>query len=564
MEVAARARVLFDEYFNFIVRCWPEYATAVGIHTYDHLLTSYDSSSIDSRVRTFRGFKKRTDELLSDHTLSVSERIDLNLIASSCEIQVLEIEKMMKPWTDPTMYVESSLFAPFLLTSRDVLPMEKRAQPLAARLKEFGRVLEEARVNLENPPRGFTTTALGMLKDAVMFVNEVVPHFGREVPRVRAELEANASACLEAMARFKTYVQNDLLPRSSGDFAIGKELFETKIRVEDTIEHGARTLEKTGRELLDQTRYEMERLSDEVAPGRNWKDVIDERKSNHPSAEGLRAAYEEHMRQAKDFVVEKKLVSIPRGETLRVVDTPVFIRTIIPYAAYLSPGAFDEKQEGIFVVTPIDASAPGEVQEEQLKGHSYPSMVLTSLHEAYPGHHLQLAWSNRVPSKIRQICLDTVFAEGWALYCEEMMKEAGFYESREIQMFQLKDLLWRAARVVIDVGIHTRTMNFDEAVDFLVSEAVVERSNATAEVRRYTNSLTQPSSYAMGKAEILNLREEEKRKVGPRFSLSRFDEKLLGSGTIPFKLMKMEFAAGWEMHAGAARWRSPQSLLALC
>jgi uncharacterized protein (DUF885 family) len=404
-------------------------------------------------------------------------------------------------------------------------------------------VLTEARRNLENPPSIFTTTALGMLKGATMFVNDVVPHFAGKAPRVRVELEANAEACLEAIAGFEVFVQDELLPRSSGDFAIGKELFETRIRVEHMIDHDANTLDKMGRELLDRTRDEMERLSAEVAPGRNWKDVIDERKGNHPPAEGLLAAYEEHMKRARDFVVKKNLVPIPRGETLRVMDTPAFIRTTIPYAAYLNPGAFDEKQEGIFVVTPVDHGASFEIQEEQLKGHSFPSMVLTSLHEAYPGHHLQLVWSNRVPSKVRQICLDTVFAEGWALYCEEMMKEAGFYESKEIQMFQLKDMLWRAARVVIDVGLHTRTMNFDEAVEFLVSEAVVERSNATAEVRRYANTPTQPSSYAIGKAEILNLRGEEERRLGPRFNLSQFHERLLGSGTIPFKLMKLEFAA---------------------
>lgn len=544
MEAAARARILFDEYFDYMLKCWPEFATAVGIHKYDHLLTSYSSAAIDSRVRKFREFKKRADETLSDQTLSVPERIDLTLIAGSCEIQVLEVEKLLKPWTDPTLYIENSLFALFLLTSRDVMPMEKRAEALAARLKEFVRVLVEARKNLENPPRVFTTTALGMLKGATMFVNEVVPYFGGQAPRFRAELEANADSCLKAIAGFESFAEDELLPRSSGDFAIGRELFETKLRVEHMIDHDARTLEKMGREILDRTRGEMERLSDQVAPGTNWKAVIDERKGNHPSAEGLRGAYEEHMKRARDFVVAKNLVPIPRGETLRVVDTPAFIRTTIPYAAYLNPGAFDEKQEGIFVVTPVDRGASAEIQEEQLKGHSYPSMVLTALHEAYPGHHLQLVWSNRVPSKVRQICFDSVFAEGWALYCEEMMKEAGFYESKEIQMFQLKDMLWRAARVVIDVGLHTRTMNFDEAVEFLVSEAVVERSNATAEVRRYTNSPTQPSSYAIGKTEILRLRGEEERRLGPRFNLSQFHERLLSSGTIPFKLMKMEFAAG--------------------
>ena len=544
MEAAARAGVLFDEYFDYFLQCWPEYATAVGVHTYDHMLGSFSRSSVDGRVRAFREFKKRADELLSDRTLSVPESIDLTLVAGSCEMQVLEIEKMLKPWTDPTMYVENSLFALFLLTSRDVLPMEKKARALAARLKEFVRVLDEARQNLENPPRVFTTTALGMLKGAAIFVNDVVPHFSKEVPGVRAELAAGAEACLKAMSGFEAFVRDDLLPRSNGDFAAGKELFETKMRVEHMIDLDARALDKMGRELLDKTRSQMERLSGEVAPGRNWKDVIGERKGNHPSAEGLLGAYEDHMKKARDFVVEKKLVSIPQGETLRVVDTPAFLRTTIPYAAYLSPGAFDEKQEGIFVVTPVDRGASAEIQDEQLRGHSYPSMVLTSLHEAYPGHHLQLIWSNRVSSKVRQICLDTVFAEGWALYCEEMMKEAGFYESKEIQMFQLKDMLWRAARVVIDVGLHTRTMDFDEAVEFLVSEAVVERSNAAGEVRRYTNSPTQPSSYAIGKAEILNLRRAEEERMGPRFNLAKFHEKLLSSGTIPFELMKKEFAAG--------------------
>ena len=543
MEALESARALFDEYFDYMLKCWPEFATAVGIHKYDHLLTSYDGPSIDARVRAFRAFKKRADDLLSDQSLPVPERIDLSLIASNCDVQVLEVEKMMKPWTDPTMYIEYGLFALFLLTSRDVLPMEERVRSLSARLLEFVRVLSEARKNLENPPSVFTTTALGMLKGATMFVNDVVPHFAGKVPAVRAELEANAEACLEAIAGFEIFVQEELLARSSGDFAIGKELFEAKIRIEHMIDHDAKTLDKMGRDLLSRTRDEMERLSSEVAPGRNWKDVIDERKRNHPSAEGLLAAYEDHMQRARDFVVKKNLVPIPRGETLRVTDTPAFMRTTIPYAAYLNPGAFDEKQEGIFVVTPVDAAATAEIREEQLKGHSYPSMVMTSLHEAYPGHHLQLVWSNRVPSKVRQICFDSVFAEGWALYCEEMMKEAGFYESKEIRMFQLKDMLWRAARVVIDVGLHTRTMNFDEAVEFLISEAVVERSNAIAEVRRYANTPTQPSSYAIGKTEILNLRREEERRLGPRFNLSQFHEKLLSSGTIPFKLMKMEFAA---------------------
>jgi uncharacterized protein (DUF885 family) len=298
-----------------------------------------------------------------------------------------------------------------------------------------------------------------------------------------------------------------------------------------------------GRRLLAETREQIESLSNELHPGKNWKDVVEALKENHPDASKLRTEYEKHMRKAREFVLAKNLVPVPAGEELRVIDTPSFERSTIPYAAYVRPGPFDEKQEGLFFVTPVDTNASIEVQTDQLKGHSYASMILTALHEGYPGHHLQRVHSNRVPTKVRHLCGNSVFAEGWALYCEELMKEAGFYRSREVELFQLKDMLWRAARVVVDLGLHTRTMSFDEAVEFLISEALIERPNAVAEVRRYTYSPSQPSSYAIGKAEVLTLREEEKKRLGPRFSLSKFHEKLLSSGTIPFKLVKEEIGA---------------------
>ena len=543
MEGEQEARALSDEYFDFYIETYPEMATMVGVHAFDHRLTTYDRLSLDKQVRTFREFKKRAEKLLSDGGLSIAASIDARLVASNSEIQVLEIEKMMRPWLDPTLYVEISLYGLFLLVSREVVPIEERASSVAGRLKEFGRVLAEAKQNLENPPSVFTTTALGMLKGADGFIKETVTYLGGRVPKARSELESSLKASIEAIRDFETYLKDDLLPRSSGDFAIGRDLFETKLRVQHMLDIDTRTLEKMGRRLLAETREQIESLSNELHPGKNWKDVVEALKENHPDASKLRTEYEKHMRKAREFVLAKNLVPVPAGEELRVIDTPSFERSTIPYAAYVRPGPFDEKQEGLFFVTPVDTNASIEVQTDQLKGHSYASMILTALHEGYPGHHLQRVHSNRVPTKVRHLCGNSVFAEGWALYCEELMKEAGFYRSREVELFQLKDMLWRAARVVVDLGLHTRTMSFDEAVEFLISEALIERPNAVAEVRRYTYSPSQPSSYAIGKAEVLTLREEEKKRLGPRFSLSKFHEKLLSSGTIPFKLVKEEIGA---------------------
>jgi hypothetical protein len=543
MENDHSVKTLSDDYFEFFTRTYPEIATSIGVHTYDDKLTSYDRSSVDTRLRQLRRFKARADECLSREGLSVSASIDVRLVASNCEVQILDIEKLMKPWTDPILYIDMSLFGLFLLATRDVLPLEKRAEYLASRFKEFARVLSEARDNLENPPAVFTSTALGMLRGTSEFIEDTVSYFSSKVPEAAAELEANSAACVKAIRESAAYMEDELLPRSSGDFAIGREAFDTKLSVEHMLDTDTRALEKMGRELLGKTIIEMEALSASLYPRENWKDVIERLKENHPSAGGLRTAYEEHMKRARDFVVEKNLVSIPPGEELRVIDTPLFYRSIIPYAAYLNPGPFDEKQEGLFFVTPVDASATEDIQREQLKGHSYPAMVLCALHEAYPGHHLQLVHSNTVRTRLRHVCDSTVFAEGWALYCEQLMKDEGFYSSGDIELFQLKDLLWRAARVVVDVGLHTRTFSFEEAIEFLVSEALVERSNAVAEVRRYTNSPTQPSSYAIGKELVLALRQEEEQRLGPAFRLLDFHERLLSSGTIPFKLVKEEFNA---------------------
>ncbi|UCF78523.1 MAG: DUF885 domain-containing protein [Candidatus Eiseniibacteriota bacterium] len=544
MERDQKVTALCDEYFDFFTETYPELATAIGIHTHDARLSSYSRSTIDARLRKLRQFEKRAEECLSEGGLSVSASIDARLVASNSAIQVLEIEKLMKPYADPTMYMDISLYGLFLLASRDVLPIETRARYFASRLKEFRRVLSEARENLENPPAVFTSTALGMLKGAAEFVDETVEYFAAKVPDAGTELESGSSMCKKAIREFEVYVQNELLPRSSGDFAVGRDVFDTKLKVEHMLDIDTRALEKMGRELLETTKGEIEQLSARLYPNERWKDVIERLKEYHPDSSGLRKAYEEHMAKAKSFVQERRLVSIPPGEELRILDTPVFYRSIIPYAAYLNPGPFDTKQEGLFFVTPVDTSAPEDVQSDQLRGHSYPGMVLCALHEAYPGHHLQLVHSNRVKSRLRHTCDSTVFAEGWALYCEQLMKEEGFYDSGDIELFQLKDVLWRASRVVVDVGLHTRAMIFDEAVEFLVTHALIERANAVAEVRRYTHTPSQPSSYAIGKELVLGLRDEEKRRLGARFDLFSFHERLLSFGTIPFKLVEEEFKAG--------------------
>jgi uncharacterized protein (DUF885 family) len=265
---------------------------------------------------------------------------------------------------------------------------------------------------------------------------------------------------------------------------------------------------------------------------------VDELKNKHPKKENLLKFYTREMARARDFVRRKNLATIPRGESLSVVETPVFERSVIPYGAYMPPPAFDKKQEGFFWVTPVNEKLPLKQQEEQLRGHNSNGVVLTALHEAYPGHHLQLVHNNKIKSKVRRQFWTSLFAEGWALYCEELMYEKGFYTRPEVRLLQLKDQLWRACRVVIDASLHTGRMSFDKAVNMLVDVAKLERTNAIAEVKRYTYSPTQPMTYAVGKIEILKLKDDFRKLKGRAFNLKKFHDQLLSYGTIPVQMVR--------------------------
>ncbi len=239
-------------------------------------------------------------------------------------------------------------------------------------------------------------------------------------------------------------------------------------------------------------------------------------------------------------------MSLPQGERAKIVETPPPLRNTIPYAAYNMPPIFAEGDEGVFHVTPVTGFPPltPEQKKEKLEGHSYAAIQVTTAHEAYPGHHTQLVYMKRSPSsKMRKLAFSSVLVEGWGLYSEQLMFEQGYYTDDRVRLMQLKDLLWRACRVVVDGSLHTGRMSFDEAVDFLVARAALERTNAVAEVKRYIQSPTQPMSYAVGRQAILDLRAEYQKALGGGFDLKSFHDKLLSYGSLPPSLIAREMRA---------------------
>ena len=271
--------------------------------------------------------------------------------------------------------------------------------------------------------------------------------------------------------------------------------------------------------------------------GKAWQDVADRLRTDHPPAAALVASYAEEMRRARDFVATRGLAAIPEAP-LDVVPTPAFMRPIIPFAAYDSPGPYSSDRTGWFYVTIPDPRLPAAAQERILRDHCRHELAATALHEGYPGHHLQLVHAQAQGSDTRKNVWTPLTVEGWALYCEDMMGEEGFYRSEEEAFFQRVHLLWRATRVLLDVGLHTRGMTFEQAVNQFVTELHVDRANAEAEVRRYCAEPAQPLCYAVGRREILELRKDFQAARGTKFTLRAFHDALLRYGGLPVTLIR--------------------------
>ncbi len=257
--------------------------------------------------------------------------------------------------------------------------------------------------------------------------------------------------------------------------------------------------------------------------------AIDRVKSDQPpNFDAALDAYRDAMLRSRAHLIEHDLVTIPEGERIDVIATPEYLRNVIPFAAYFEPAAFDRDPKGIYIVTPSVGGDPGAMRE-----HNFASISNTSIHEAYPGHHLQLDTARRNPSLTRLLTDAPEFTEGWGMYSELMMREHGFDDGPAFRLAMHTDAIWRACRIILDVRMHRGELSIEEATDFLVEHTSFERPNAHAEVQWYTYRPTYPLSYLLGRTLLLALRADEQRRLGERFSLKSFHDALMRNGSLP-------------------------------
>lgn len=528
-----------EEMVGWFLEQMPVMATYMGVHNYDHLLGDFNIKNFEAFLGKAKEYLEEL-ERLDSRDWSVEGKVDHTLVIHFLKGMIMEQEDRALHRRNPGFYLENILEGIFSLVIKDFAPLEKRFQSLWQRVAETPRVLKEARRNIqpEDVPVVWAEVALEQARMVPHLFRELLPSMAGEFPALKEKLEEAGEKAEEACRSFIAYLEEEVLPVAAGEFAAGEAHFNALLKERHMVSYDAEELLEAGWRLFNETRVQIESMGREIDPALTADEIIERDKEDHPAAHELLPAYRRAMEGAKSFTIEQGIASIPAGEILQIIETPEYLRLIIPYAAYVPPGIFEDKLEGYFMVTPPDKNASHQEQKEKLKGQPYSKIPVTALHEAYPGHHLQLAWSAREGSVARKLgmTLSTMFIEGWAFYCEELMEELGFIDTKAQKLGRLTDQLWRAARIILDVSLHCRGMGIQDAVDFLVKRCGLQPVDALAEVRRYTSYPTQPQSYLMGKLEILKIIDEYRKHFTGR-SMREMHDDILACGSLPPKLL---------------------------
>lgn len=512
----------------------PAAASSAGLVAQDGRLGRFDPATVREHVSALRSVAGAVEELDVD---DLQDEVDRTALLGELRTTIFRMEHERPHERNPIFWVNHLFQGLYAVLSRQNGEAAGRAPAALERVRAIPAFLETARETIDEPPSVFVDSALGMLGGGGELVVQLTAVLATEAPNLEHELREAAGQALEALKRFGTALRDEIEPSADPHaFAIGEDQFARRLHFEHAVVAGAPEIWRYGLSLQEETTAALAELAATMG-SRPWREIVEELRDDAPDPTELLGVYREELERARAFLVERNLVAVPAAP-VEVVPTPSFMTSLVPFAAYEPPPIFLGAQRGRFYVTPPDPSLPPEVVAQQRRGHCRHGIPAMAAHETYPGHHLQLVTSQHLTSEVRRHLWTPVMVEGWALYCEQLMVEVGYYQTPEQRLFQLVNLLWRAIRIVLDVGLHTRGMTPNEAVDYMVEHLPIERRSAEAEVRRYCAWPTYQLCYAVGRRDLLRLRDAFREAAGGDFEPRRFHDALLAYGGLPVSLAR--------------------------
>ncbi|HEV2803752.1 MAG TPA: DUF885 domain-containing protein [Chthoniobacterales bacterium] len=546
-----RFQKLAKDYIEGLLEANPEYATSLGDHRFDDKLTDYSDDAVAKELKRAKDFRQQLEQFSDLTKLTGPNRVDVRLLKDNIDNEIFGIEELKEREWNPLLYNESLANSLYLLVARDFAPPEKRAASIRARLEKIPAVIAQAKANLKNPPQVYTETAIDQTQGAISLIKEGLNEALDKAPKAKADLAPLQDKAVAALNDYKTWLKNDLLPRSTADFRIGADKFRKKLRFALSSDMSMEDLMKAARTDLEQTQKAIYETAlplykkqfpnaDEATLGDRKKvtaAVLDKLAEQRPTDDTIVAYSKTVLKEATDFVKAKNLVTVP-STPVDIVVMPEFKRgQSIAYCD--SPGALEKNGKTFFAVAPTPDDWKPERKTSFFREYNNFMVRDLTVHEAMPGHYLQLAHSNefKAPTLVRAIFQSGTFIEGWAVYAEQFMAEAG-YGGPEVKMQQLKMRLRVICNAIIDQSIHAGNMSEQEALDVMMKEGFQQEGEAVAKWKRARLSSSQLSTYFVGVTEHLALREQAKARDGAKFDLKKYNDTVISFGSPPVKYVR--------------------------
>jgi len=554
-QTASRA----DRAFEALGRRWldrsmrfsPISATTIGDHRYDNRIDDVSANGRNAGLRFTRDTLRQLERI--DRTrLSRANQVDAAILENTLRAQIWQTETLQTWAWNPLGYQSLAGGALYGLMAREFAPLEQRLDSAIARMELLPDLLRKTRQELvpSRVPTPYAQTYVAQNPGLKSIVSGMIePHKGTLSVAKQARMERAIAAFNAAVDEHQAWIESTLVPAAQADFRVGAEVFDTQLGYTLMSTMPRAEIRRRADAAVISVRQEMYRVSKLALAGRAGAPATPENPTPEQQQAAIRAALDlaaadrpardqlvetatAGTEEARRFVIEKDLITLPEGP-VRVILMPEFQRG---YAvAYCdSPGPLERHLDTFYAVSPI----PDDWTEEQtvsfLREYNNRGTLDIAVHEAMPGHYVQIYHSNRYPSTLRAVLGSGSFIEGWAVYAEEMMVQEGFRADDPLfRLTQLKIQLRTITNSIIDQAIHVDGMSQEEMMRFLTETAFQEEREAAGKWRRAQISYTQLSTYFVGFQEHLETRAEAQRRAGAAFDLKAYHDGVLSFGSPP-------------------------------
>jgi uncharacterized protein (DUF885 family) len=527
----------------------PVNATLSGDHRQDGTLDQVDS---DGRAATVRLYEKHLAALKSIEwqALSRANQVDADLLLNEIESRLWRLVSLQEWAWNPLIYVDLSGSAIYGLMARDFAPLPERLASAASRLEQMPRFLAQARAALQprRVPKIHAETAVQQNPGLDSIIETmIVPHMGTATGEFKFRLQAAIATARNAVAEHQVWLEEELLPKAAGNFRIGAALFDTKLAFTLNSPLSRRDIRTRAENEYVAVRDQMYQIAKELYaeqypftsfpdnPDEAYKQVIirtalEKAYQQLPEPGGIVTIAQEYLQQTTDFVQERNLVTVP-DDPIEIIIMPEFQRGVT--VAYLNPpGPLDEGQKSFYAVAPLPSDWTDEQVNSFLREYNLLSIQELTIHEAMPGHHLQIALSNRYPSVLRSILWSGPFVEGWAVYAERLMIDEGYLDNDPLmRLINLKWYLRAVTNTIIDQAIHVDGMSRDAAMKLMIEGGFQEEREAAGKWVRAQLTSTQLSTYFVGYQEHIDMRAAVEHLWADEFTLRRYHDQALSYGS---------------------------------